>query len=76
MSIVWELLEYSLKFQLANFAECWWDSWLLDVLICNGSGIILGMLTCHFLEIKKYHWETLASATTLRFGTGMFHYRF
>jgi hypothetical protein len=23
---------------LPNFNECWWDSWLLDVAICNSLG--------------------------------------
>ncbi|KAJ1882254.1 hypothetical protein LPJ66_011184, partial [Kickxella alabastrina] len=31
MSIVFELLEYSLAHQLPNFNECWWDHWILDV---------------------------------------------
>lgn len=25
LSIVFELLEYTLEHQLPNFAECWWD---------------------------------------------------
>ncbi|CAF2108287.1 unnamed protein product [Rotaria magnacalcarata] len=35
-SIGFEILEYSLKHQLPNFSECWWDHWILDALICNG----------------------------------------
>ena len=27
---------------LPNFNECWWDRWLLDVLICNNIGIVAG----------------------------------
>lgn len=23
---------------LPNFKECWWDSWILDVLLCNAAG--------------------------------------
>ena len=29
---------------LPNFNECWWDRWLLDVLICNNLGIVAGAL--------------------------------
>ena len=27
LSIIWELLEYSLQNILPNFVECWWDHW-------------------------------------------------
>ncbi|TPX67431.1 hypothetical protein CcCBS67573_g07517 [Chytriomyces confervae] len=30
LSILFEFLEYSLQHQLPNFAECWWDHWILD----------------------------------------------
>ncbi|KAJ3813545.1 phosphatidyl serine synthase-domain-containing protein [Lentinula aff. lateritia] len=42
LSIAFELAEYSLQHQLANFAECWWDHWILDVLLCNWLGTYLG----------------------------------
>jgi len=57
ISIMFEILEYSLEHQLPNFAECWWDHWLLDALICNGLGIYFGMLTCEYLKMKPYHWR-------------------
>ena len=44
---------------LPNFAECWWDAWVLDVLICNGFGIYLGMLVCQKLEMRNYYWESI-----------------
>jgi hypothetical protein len=25
MSVMFEIMEYSLQHQLPNFAECWWD---------------------------------------------------
>ncbi|KAM3581768.1 hypothetical protein VKS41_005928 [Umbelopsis sp. WA50703] len=56
LSIMFEVMEYSLQHQLANFAECWWDHWLLDVLICNWAGIYLGMKTCQYFEVKHYSW--------------------
>ena len=43
LSITWELTEVKFTPLLPNFAECWWDQWILDVLLCNGGGIWLGM---------------------------------
>jgi len=57
ISILFEILEYSLEHQLPNFAECWWDHWILDALVCNGFGIYLGMKTCEYLEMKPYYWR-------------------
>ena len=45
---MFEFLEYSLEHQLPNFSECWWDHWILDVLICNGGGTVLGLLTLRY----------------------------
>mmetsp|Transcript_27219 Transcript_27219/g.51575 ORF Transcript_27219/g.51575 Transcript_27219/m.51575 type:complete len:316 (-) Transcript_27219:118-1065(-) len=49
ISVLFELIELSLKPWLPNFQECLYDSLFLDVILCNTSGIILG----HFLR-KKY----------------------
>ena len=57
LSILFELSEYSLEHQLPNFAECWWDHWILDVLVCNWLGIYLGMKTCEYFEMKPYLWR-------------------
>lgn len=38
-SIIFELLEWALIDTLPTFKECWWDSWILDVLVCNLIGI-------------------------------------
>jgi Phosphatidyl serine synthase len=35
ISILFEVMEYSLEHQLPNFAECWWDHWILDVFTSN-----------------------------------------
>jgi hypothetical protein len=35
-------MEQTFKHYLPNFNECWWDSWLLDVAICNAIGIVTG----------------------------------
>ena len=34
-SILFELIEFTFDNWLPNFAECWWDHLLLDVLGCN-----------------------------------------
>ena len=57
ISIQWELLEIGFTHWLPNFAECWWDQWLLDVLICNGLGIYAGHRLCLYLEMKEYNWR-------------------
>ena len=34
-SIIFELLEYTLTFQLPNFNECWWDHVCTGALNCR-----------------------------------------
>ncbi|KAJ7105066.1 phosphatidyl serine synthase-domain-containing protein [Mycena crocata] len=66
LSIAFELAEYSLQHQLANFRECWWDHWILDVLLCNWIGTYLGMKTCQYFEVKPYEWRGLRQTRGLR----------
>lgn len=54
---MFEIMEYSLQHQLPNFAECWWDHWILDVLVCNWLGTYLGMKSCEYFEMKHYSWR-------------------
>ena len=35
LSIGFELMELTFQHMLPNFNECWWDSWILDVAVCN-----------------------------------------
>jgi len=56
MSVSFEFLEYSLEHQLPNFSECWWDHWILDVLVCNLGGILLGNWALKRLKNKEYNW--------------------
>mmetsp|Transcript_827 Transcript_827/g.1823 ORF Transcript_827/g.1823 Transcript_827/m.1823 type:complete len:408 (+) Transcript_827:1813-3036(+) len=56
ISIIFEFLEITLRHQLPNFWECWWDSLIFDVIVCNGGGIFLGYLTCKFCGMKEYYW--------------------
>ncbi|KAA3675782.1 phosphatidylserine synthase 1 [Paragonimus westermani] len=59
LSINWEITEIAFSHILPNFNECWWDSLLLDVLICNGLGIEVGMLLCRWLEMRDYRWHSI-----------------
>jgi phosphatidylserine synthase 2 len=57
ISILFEIMEYSLEHQLPNFLECWWDHWILDVLLTNWLGIYIGMKTCEYFEMKHYSFR-------------------
>ncbi|KAL9646303.1 hypothetical protein ABK040_002849 [Willaertia magna] len=54
ISITFELMEITFQHWLPNFAECWWDHIIIDVLICNNLGIIIGLYICEFLKMRKY----------------------
>ena len=45
LSIGFELMELTFQHMLPNFNECWWDSWILDVAVCNFGGLVAGMAT-------------------------------
>ncbi|XP_004851784.1 phosphatidylserine synthase 2 isoform X1 [Heterocephalus glaber] len=66
ISVMFEFLEYSLEHQLPNFSECWWDHWLMDVLVCNGLGIYCGMKTLEWLSLKTYKWQGLWNIPTYK----------
>ncbi|KAK2182684.1 hypothetical protein NP493_338g01011 [Ridgeia piscesae] len=59
VSLTWEVTEVAFAHLLPNFAECWWDALILDVLLCNGLGIWLGMFICRRLEMRNYQWESI-----------------
>ncbi|XP_070968636.1 phosphatidylserine synthase 1-like [Oncorhynchus clarkii lewisi] len=64
ISITWELTELFFMHLLPNFAECWWDQLILDILLCNGGGIWLGMTVCRFLEMRTYQWASIKDIHT------------
>ncbi|XP_045872072.1 phosphatidylserine synthase 2 isoform X3 [Meles meles] len=66
VSVMFEFLEYSLEHQLPNFSECWWDHWVMDVLVCNGLGIYCGMKTLEWLSLKTYKWQGLWNIPTYK----------
>ena len=61
ISIQWELIEILFMHMLPNFAECWWDQWILDVALANGFGIYLGCKLAKYLEMKEYKWGSYDS---------------
>lgn len=58
-SVTWECTELFFAHILPNFVECWWDIFLLDLLICNGLGMAFGMYLVRKLEVRAYHWESI-----------------
>ncbi|XP_018333934.1 phosphatidylserine synthase 1 [Agrilus planipennis] len=56
ISCMWEITEIAFAHLLPNFIECWWDAWILDVLLCNGLGIWCGLFICRKLEMREYKW--------------------
>uniref|UniRef100_A0A4W3HRK1 Phosphatidylserine synthase n=1 Tax=Callorhinchus milii TaxID=7868 RepID=A0A4W3HRK1_CALMI len=66
ISVMFEFLEYSLEHQLPNFSECWWDHWIMDVILCNGFGIYCAMKTLEWLSMKPYHWQGLWNIPTYK----------
>jgi phosphatidylserine synthase 2 len=56
LSIGFEMMEVTFNNMLPNFNECWWDSVILDILICNWFGIWAGMKTVRYFDGKTYEW--------------------
>ncbi|GAB4840347.1 heat shock protein Pss1, variant 3 [Ancistrocladus abbreviatus] len=56
LSVGFELMELTFRHMLPNFNECWWDSIILDILICNWFGIWAGMCTVRYFDGKTYEW--------------------
>ena len=55
VSVLFEVCERMLKHWFPNFNECWWDSIILDIFICNGLGIYIGMKLVNYLALRT--WE-------------------
>nr|SVE81288.1 EOG090X05CZ [Daphnia magna] len=64
ISVMWEITEIAFAHLLPNFVECWWDAIILDILLCNGLGIWVGMKLCHYLEMREYKWESIKDIPT------------
>jgi phosphatidylserine synthase 2 len=55
-SIVFEFLEITFRYWLANFWECWWDHLFLDVFGCNLIGSLLGALFLQKFAVTRINW--------------------
>merc|ERR1712137_574526 len=55
-SLMFEIYELSFKHMLPNFAECWWDSLVLDFLVCNGFGILCGYWWLKAFKCTEYNF--------------------
>ncbi|KAK4753824.1 hypothetical protein SAY87_001928 [Trapa incisa] len=56
LSVGFEMMELTFRHMLPNFNECWWDSIVLDILICNWFGIWAGMHTVRYFDGRTYEW--------------------
>jgi hypothetical protein len=56
-SILFEVVEYSLRDVLNNFKECWWDHLIVDFLGCNMLGIIAGFYVIDRFGLDRYRWS-------------------
>eukprot|EP01105_Mastigella_eilhardi_P028810 TRINITY_DN977_c0_g1_i1.p1 TRINITY_DN977_c0_g1~~TRINITY_DN977_c0_g1_i1.p1 ORF type:complete len:487 (-),score=160.17 TRINITY_DN977_c0_g1_i1:75-1484(-) len=55
-SVLFEVIELTFQHLLPNFAECWWDHIVLDIILCNGLGIVLGHYTLRWLKMREYNF--------------------
>ncbi|KAL4456162.1 hypothetical protein ABPG74_014123 [Tetrahymena malaccensis] len=56
-SILFEFLEITFRHWLPNFYECWWDSIIFDIILCNSGGIITGWWLMQKFNMKEYKWS-------------------
>ncbi|KAG5509457.1 hypothetical protein JKF63_06767 [Porcisia hertigi] len=66
VSLGFEVIEVTFQHVLPNFRECWWDHIILDVLICNTGGMLVGMWLLRQVNAKQYKWIALKEAPTVR----------
>ncbi|CAG0884763.1 unnamed protein product [Cyprideis torosa] len=66
ISVMFEVLEYTLEHQLPNFSECWWDHWIMDALVCNGLGIFVGLIILNKFSMHRYCWRGLWKISSYR----------
>lgn len=53
------VLQLTFRHMLPNFNECWWDSIVLDILICNWFGMILKKPCYSICLASKMLWITV-----------------
>ena len=65
LSIGFELMELTFNHMLPNFNECWWDSWILDVVLCNNIGMIFGLYLIKARRRYGDEWVGVSSQPTI-----------
>ena len=65
VSALFELMEYTFTYLQPNFAECWWDHWILDFLICNTGGMLIGHAILSWLDSRVYNWVGMSDIPTV-----------
>jgi phosphatidylserine synthase 2 len=65
ISFGFEVVEFSLQHVLPNFAECWWDHVIADIIVCNAGGAFLGWLILKAVGAKPYEFVALSDIRTL-----------
>lgn len=53
-----------LSIRISTHIDFRWDAIILDILLCNGLGIWVGMKLCHYLEMREYKWESIKDIPT------------
>jgi phosphatidylserine synthase 2 len=71
ISLLFETTELTFKHWLPNYEECWWDSLILDVILCNGLGIEVGGLICKYFEFNTFEWMYREPTKNKGFFTGI-----
>nr|ACH61779.1 phosphatidylserine synthase [Leishmania amazonensis] len=66
VSLGFEVVEVTFQHVLPNFSECWWDHIVLDVVICNAGGMLVGMWLLRQLNAKQYRWIALKEIPTAK----------
>lgn len=58
-SATFELCELSFQWIVPELKECWWDSVIVDFLLANVLGMLLGVLCLRLLHSYQYDWVGL-----------------
>lgn len=67
LSISFEIVEITFQHIMENFKECWWDHVIIDVLICNNVGIMIGLwISNKFCEYREYEWIGIDNIPTVQ----------
>ena len=64
--------QLTFRHMLPNFNECWWDSIVLDILICNWFGMILNPFFLFYIYVLHFNCyvEELSNVLYLFYNVG------